>query len=508
MSLSRLLLSLHEVLSIDGVGKFDASLLQGGEALLFADEFDESGYMKIKVVAIAKDEAAYLPEWCFHHLYFGFDACEVWLNNITDNSVAVCNALEAQTQNRFSWMMADELLSSCNRKGKNFQTEAYNAAFGQARRQGFSHVLFIDLDELWTPQDFQSSIYEYLARKELLQADVVAFNWAIDTPHYLRPAYARPFSDLMWVHNNRHVKSLVSTSAKVERINIHAARVKNSDSYYLADGRPFILLDDDQHERSLLSKQQFEVREKRLAGAFIYHRIYRSQHEYLSSLDKGRRHASNDARPLKLNRLGYRPDPKSTKAKRYNIDQQHINAYEAAWSSFMTPDLLSLQAASRVFVTHRYEALLVKLEDNNCQLFVRYQGLFHSVTDQGIQRLHRKLNWGPKPASINYVIVTSISLPNDKIVLEGYGFNIHTRKVISEATIISSSGRKYPLSVSSVPPNLTGETFDRAPESCGFISHSDMKWEGEIESFSVTIGGHDYMVPLEMLPSIPDIEEN
>ena len=475
---------------------------------MFVAVFDESRYMKIKVVAIAKDEAAYLPEWCFHHLYFGFDACEVWLNNISDNSVAVCEVLETHTQKRFSWVKADDLLVSCNRKGRNFQTEAYNIAFGQARRQGFSHVLFIDLDELWTPHDFQSSIHDYLAKKELEHADVVAFNWAIDTPHHLRPAFARPFSDLMWVHNNRHVKSLVSTSAKVDRINIHTAKVKGSDSYYLADGRPFKLLEDDQHERSLLSRQQYEVREKRLAGAFIYHRIYRSQHEYLSSLDKGRRHASNDTRPLKLNRLGYRPDPKSTKAKRYNIDQQLINVYEAAWSNFMTPDLLTLQVASRVFVTNRYEALLSKLENDACYLFARYQGLFHSVTDKGIQRLRRKLNWGPKPGSINYVSVTNISLHKGQMTLEGYGFNLHSRKVISRATLLSSSGREYSLSISPVASEIAADAFDRPPEKCGFLMRSDSHWDGTIESLCVTIDEHDYVVPLELLPSLYTLEVN
>ena len=150
--------------------------LLGVRPFLFVAVFDESGFMKIKVVAIAKDEAAYLPEWCFHHLYFGFDACEVWLNNITDNSIEVCKTLVTRTQNRFSWVMADDLLASCNVKGKNFQTEAYNIAFGQARRQGFSHVLFIDLDELWIPHDFQSSIHDFLASKDLTQADVVSFN--------------------------------------------------------------------------------------------------------------------------------------------------------------------------------------------------------------------------------------------------------------------------------------------------------------------------------------------
>lgn len=42
--------------------------------------------MKVKLVAIAKDEAAYLPDWIFHHLYFGFDSIDIYVNNTTDNT--------------------------------------------------------------------------------------------------------------------------------------------------------------------------------------------------------------------------------------------------------------------------------------------------------------------------------------------------------------------------------------------------------------------------------------
>jgi len=49
--------------------------------------------MKIKLVAIAKDEAAYLPEWIYHHLHFGFDEIEVYVNFTTDNSYEVLAAI-------------------------------------------------------------------------------------------------------------------------------------------------------------------------------------------------------------------------------------------------------------------------------------------------------------------------------------------------------------------------------------------------------------------------------
>lgn len=37
-----------------------------------------------KIIAVAKDEGAYLAEWIFYHLYKGFDEIEVLINRTTD----------------------------------------------------------------------------------------------------------------------------------------------------------------------------------------------------------------------------------------------------------------------------------------------------------------------------------------------------------------------------------------------------------------------------------------
>ena len=42
---------------------------------------------KIKLVAIAKNEAAYLAEWIFHHLYLGVDEIEIHFNRCSDNTL-------------------------------------------------------------------------------------------------------------------------------------------------------------------------------------------------------------------------------------------------------------------------------------------------------------------------------------------------------------------------------------------------------------------------------------
>src|SRR5690625_5458295 len=84
--------------------------------------------MRIKLCAIAKDESAYLFNWVFHHLYFGFDEVEVWLNNITDNSEELCREM-ARISSQFKYRVADDVVSEAYRRGKMFQIIAYEKKY-------------------------------------------------------------------------------------------------------------------------------------------------------------------------------------------------------------------------------------------------------------------------------------------------------------------------------------------------------------------------------------------
>src|SRR5690625_7519256 len=84
--------------------------------------------MRIKLCAIAKDESAYLFNWVFHHLYFGFDEVEVWLNNITDNSEELCREM-ARISSQFKYRVADDVVSEEYRRGKMFQIIAYEKMY-------------------------------------------------------------------------------------------------------------------------------------------------------------------------------------------------------------------------------------------------------------------------------------------------------------------------------------------------------------------------------------------
>ena len=50
--------------------------------------------ISLKLVAIAKDEAPYLPIWIFHHLHIGITSIDIYLNNIEDNSYEIVQKIE------------------------------------------------------------------------------------------------------------------------------------------------------------------------------------------------------------------------------------------------------------------------------------------------------------------------------------------------------------------------------------------------------------------------------
>jgi cellulose synthase/poly-beta-1,6-N-acetylglucosamine synthase-like glycosyltransferase len=49
---------------------------------------------KVLLAAIAKDEAAYLPEWIYYHLSIGIDEIVIYVNSTTDNTIQILDKLK------------------------------------------------------------------------------------------------------------------------------------------------------------------------------------------------------------------------------------------------------------------------------------------------------------------------------------------------------------------------------------------------------------------------------
>ncbi|GAB5380420.1 MAG: hypothetical protein Alis3KO_25600 [Aliiglaciecola sp.] len=274
------------------------------------------GGAKIKLVGIAKDEAAYIPDWVHHHLYFGVAQVEIWINNTNDNSAEIISDL--RLGDRLKVKQGDVFFRQTTASP---QTSTYLHAFRKARREGFSHVLFLDLDEFWVPRDFSTKINNYISD---YQFDIMGFEWSHKVDDEI--PFNSPFRAEWQGLRVPQVKVLVSTKANVKRMNAHNVLDEKYD-YVLADGAEF-----KKCSKSFSSVNPEEL-SKPIKGAFIMHRSNRSQLEYVAGLSRG-----NPVQPRKKkstifkdNRSGYLLTENSTT---YRIPTEAFERYEASREQF------------------------------------------------------------------------------------------------------------------------------------------------------------------------------
>ena len=257
---------------------------------LFVTRFTDitSRVTNVKVVAIAKNEGAYLPEWIYHHLYFGFDALEIHYNRCSDNTVALVNYFE--TNSKVKFINADAIFS----KHTNPQSYVYKAALKKSRKEGFSHVLFIDIDEFWTPLDLESSIKDCVTSAP--NHDVMNFTWI--NKYELDPAFSRALCEKTQFVNAVQVKSMLKTYVFPVVLNPHNV-VEKALTYITSSGAASKFTNSN---FSRLDDNEFS---NQLQPYVVIHRMIRSQIEYIALLAKGRPHAQSSHQiAMKNNRAG------------------------------------------------------------------------------------------------------------------------------------------------------------------------------------------------------------
>lgn len=300
--------------------------------------------IKVKLVAIAKDEAAYLPEWIFHHLYFGFDEIEVYVNFTSDGSYQVLekiqknypvkyrNAeylLDASYKNVFDAILLEKYIQR-----NLFQARAYAELFFSAKQEGFSHILFLDIDEYWTPVCFSKSIKDII--HEFDNPDIVSFIWKNKVGE--SEEFGRPFKSEVLYVEAAALKTMVKTTADITLVNSHKSR-------YASDK----------------AKRDKLIGAKKMDKAFILHRYQRSELEYLSLLGRGDPKLLGKF-GLKFNRGGYTSTAESLKL---SFEQTLINQYDMAYQNFLkTNALFDDLAQAKQFISERANLVLDYIKDS------------------------------------------------------------------------------------------------------------------------------------------------
>lgn len=395
-----------------------------------------SDQFKIKIIAIAKDEAAYMPQWIYHHLNFGFDAVELWLNDTSDNSLPLLRKIQGELgDDVVSIVEADDYLAKCVEAKRHFQSEAYNLAYRREAERGvYTHLMFLDMDELWTPANFEDSIKTVLNRYP--QSDAISFLWMVDIPDLHREPFSRPFLLQNSFQKNRHVKSLVKISPKVQKVGIHNHLVKNG-VFHLSDGSPFDPSEDVIRVNwAYISVAQIKARLGTPEEHFVVHQVFRSKQEYLSSLLRGRRHIGDHDNVFKTNRNGYIPFHADTHTAELRIPEEKLSKYESGFAEFVRKTRVAdLLRAAQDFIVDRCEAAFATLRADPT-LIGKYERQL-----QGLPDIEAKVNG----ISVFGKIESAARVTQDDCLeIKGWAYDVAHRRPL-EFQYRNSAGQLIPL---------------------------------------------------------------
>lgn len=187
--------------------------------------------MRVSLVAIAKDEGRFLPEWLAHYIAIGIDHIFLFDNESSDRTGEIVQAAARQFPITYvPWP------SPFNRSP---QVAAYNYATKRLLR-GYSWVCFFDLDEFLVLRE-DTTIHSFLARYDA-SVGALAVNWLSfgssgrrDSDYDLVTEAFRLGSERKW-RNNKHIKTIARVD-QLRRMGVHCADLK-SGSYIHPDGEP------------------------------------------------------------------------------------------------------------------------------------------------------------------------------------------------------------------------------------------------------------------------------
>ena len=299
--------------------------------------------IKIKLIAIAKNEAANLPQWIFHHFRLGVDSIDVYINGSSDNSFEISRKINS-FEPRFKFYDADHRLKKCTLKGKNFQKHIYSRVFKKCKRDGsFSHLLVLDLDEYLMPDKLENNLKDLIRSSG--ETSVVAFPWCLDAPN---SSEVKPFQKFICPIINltphRIVKSIGRIS-DIKKVLPHGFILssKSIHSSITANRKLSIGIKINQNNSRIhgshLGRKLLKIFKNRISESwFTLHRINKSEAEYLASLLKGRpsKVAKKDFNLLlKNNRKGFKIfNPKTMHQKTY--DRSSVEKYYIDYHEFLS----------------------------------------------------------------------------------------------------------------------------------------------------------------------------
>ena len=257
---------------------------------------------KCDVIAIVSDEQAYIAEFIHHYIYLKFNNIFLGVNNSSDKTVKVIKKIAKERKNIF-------LINTDKSHKRGQQVQSYQQLFDTAKQLSDSDfALFVDVDEFWIADPFPRTVSDFLKGKQ--DYDCISFQWILcwnETP--FSPPLSNPLNSA-----SPHVKSMISYKTSPDCIRPHAP-------IYSSEHLVKSLLNGHENINQLNTKNGTEILQKinckklivfgERNHAWIFHRIQRSELEYVHRLFKPHANDLSVAPIFKDNRNGFlNPKPK------------------------------------------------------------------------------------------------------------------------------------------------------------------------------------------------------
>lgn len=190
--------------------------------------------MKVCLVAIAKDEGRFLPEWLAHYLALGVDQIFLFDNESSDATAEIVAAAgETFPVTRIPWRTPS---------ADSPQISAYNHALQRLARR-FDWACFFDCDEFLVLRR-DRTVADFLGRFDD-GVGAIGINWLTfgssgrtDADYELVTETFRSGAKRGWA-NNKHIKTIARPD-RIHSVGIHDV-VLRTGSYVHSDGQPLTM---------------------------------------------------------------------------------------------------------------------------------------------------------------------------------------------------------------------------------------------------------------------------
>lgn len=347
----------------------------------------------VGIVSIVKDESPYIADWVAHHVYFGVDNFHFMVNRTSDATVSIIRSL-SNIYSSITYEFVD-WIDYCHPKIQgSLQQISYSKAFSELN---FDYFLFLDLDEYWTPSDFQSSIKKNIVDNNFPK--VTYYQWHCEC------GVSEEFKNFR-VNNSYYLmllgKSLINKDAKIDMFRAHIP--VTNEKVLMSNGQPF---------KSKIKPPQF-VHESvsGVRDCFVVHRMYRSELEYVARLMNGN---PDSRKTIKNNRKsGFKISAKEEFS--FNIEPAVLNDYESFISDF-TKSSRSEILISKEVIYEKYNIFFKSIPSLYIEDAELLKNSLGGITNSDINMLIEELDgMSIDPTSFKEKIDHYKALGNDSLV--------------------------------------------------------------------------------------------